>query len=229
MRCGPRLRCRPWRSGSPVCDITDVIDSSRSACSMASVWTIIPPIETPITWARSTPLASSTAIASAAMSDERVGRAAARRPGRRRSGVERPTSRLSKRITWNPAATNFSHQASAVVDALAAEPVDEEQRRVGGRPERLVVEFAVVVAREGHGAGTYRRLRSGEDYGRGVFDRRRRPDRRTRDGRRAGPRRRRRRPDAHEPRANCPASGRVPRWSTSRRVTARPTWPRRGP
>ena len=40
------------------------------------------------------------------------------------------------------------------VDALAAEPVDEEQRRVAGRSERVVVEFAVVVASEGHGAGT---------------------------------------------------------------------------
>ena len=55
-------------SGSPVFDITDVIDRIRSGCSMAIVCTIIPPIDRPITWARSTPLASSTANASSAMS-----------------------------------------------------------------------------------------------------------------------------------------------------------------
>jgi hypothetical protein len=55
-------------SGSPEDDITDVIESSRSGCSMAIVCTIIPPIDRPITCARSMPSASSTAMPSAAMS-----------------------------------------------------------------------------------------------------------------------------------------------------------------
>ena len=33
----------------PVDDITEVIDSRRCGCSMAIDWTIIPPIDTPIT------------------------------------------------------------------------------------------------------------------------------------------------------------------------------------
>ena len=56
------------KPGSPVRDITDVIASSRSGWSIASRCTIIPPIDSPITWARSTPSASSTATASRAMS-----------------------------------------------------------------------------------------------------------------------------------------------------------------
>ena len=74
-------------SGSPVDDITDVIDSSRSGCSMAIVWTIIPPIDRPITWACSTPHASSTARPSPAMSESR-----SEAPS---NDVDRPTSRLS--------------------------------------------------------------------------------------------------------------------------------------
>jgi hypothetical protein len=49
-------------------DITDVIDRSRSGWWIAKPWTIIPPIEQPMTWARCTPSASSTATASDAMS-----------------------------------------------------------------------------------------------------------------------------------------------------------------
>ena len=99
-------------SGSPVVDITDVIDSSRSGCSMAMVWTIIPPIDRPITCARSTPQASSTASASRAMSDRRYA-APWSSVGAPAKDVESPTSRLSKRITWNPRAANISHHSSA--------------------------------------------------------------------------------------------------------------------
>jgi hypothetical protein len=54
--------------GSPVRDIADVSESSRSGCSIARRWTIIPPIDSPSTCARSAPTASSAAIASPAMS-----------------------------------------------------------------------------------------------------------------------------------------------------------------
>ena len=53
--------------------ITDIIDATRSGCSIAIVWAIIPPIDAPTTWARSTPRWSSRPIASAAMSDSVYG------------------------------------------------------------------------------------------------------------------------------------------------------------
>ena len=55
-------------SGSPVLDMTEVSDSTRSGWAMTRAWAIIPPIDTPKTCARSTPAASSTARASSAMS-----------------------------------------------------------------------------------------------------------------------------------------------------------------
>ena len=58
-------------SGSPVVDMIDVSDSTRSGCSMAIVCTIMPPIDAPTMWARSMPRASSRPIPSAAMSVSR--------------------------------------------------------------------------------------------------------------------------------------------------------------
>ena len=58
-------------SRSPVVDITEVRVATRSGCSIASVWTIMPPIDTPKTWAVSMPRWSSTPTASAAMSPRR--------------------------------------------------------------------------------------------------------------------------------------------------------------
>ena len=37
----------------PVVDMIDVSDRTRSRWSMARVWPIMPPIDTPTTWARS--------------------------------------------------------------------------------------------------------------------------------------------------------------------------------
>ena len=53
----------------PVVDITDVSVSTRSGCSMATAWAIIPPSDAPTTWARSTPRWSSRPTASVAMSE----------------------------------------------------------------------------------------------------------------------------------------------------------------
>ena len=61
---------RPY-PGSPVCDITDVRLRTRSGWAIARLCAIIPPIDTPSTWARSTPTASRTATASSAMSHSR--------------------------------------------------------------------------------------------------------------------------------------------------------------
>ena len=98
-------------SGSPVRDITDVIDSSRSGCSIAMTCTIIPPIDSPITWARSTPIASSTAIPSAAMS-EMLYASPCSPTGAPSNFDDRPTSRLSYRTTCSPRPANISHQSS---------------------------------------------------------------------------------------------------------------------
>ena len=131
-------------SGSPVVDITDVIDSSRSGCSMARVCTIIPPIDRPITWARSTPQASSTASASSAMSDSRyaapvlVGRGA----GERR---RQPDVAVVEADHVEPAPGEHLAPLVGVVDALAAETVDHQQGRVGRIAERVVVELAGAV------------------------------------------------------------------------------------
>ena len=52
----------------PVVDMIDVRLRTRSGCSIAIVWAIMPPIDTPTTWAPSMPSASSRPTASAAMS-----------------------------------------------------------------------------------------------------------------------------------------------------------------
>ena len=84
---------------SPVVDMIDVSDSTRSGWSIAIRCTIIPPIETPTTCARSMPSAESSAMPSVAMS------ASVYAGG---SPVDRdvsPTSRLSNAITRKPLST----------------------------------------------------------------------------------------------------------------------------
>ena len=61
---------RPWRR-SPVFDMIDVRLATRSGRRIAIVWAIIPPIDTPTTWARSTSRWSSRPSASSAMSASR--------------------------------------------------------------------------------------------------------------------------------------------------------------
>ena len=53
---------------SPVVDMIEASDRTRSGHRVASSWAIMPPSEIPATWAASTPAASSTATASSAMS-----------------------------------------------------------------------------------------------------------------------------------------------------------------
>ena len=136
-------------SSSPVVDITEVMERRRSGCSMARVCTIMPPIDRPITWARSTPSASSTATTSAAMSESVYGTSAgspfiraATTPitsgATSEKWVDRPTSRLSMRTTWKPSVREALAPLRAVVDALATESVDEEEGRLGRVAEGLV-------------------------------------------------------------------------------------------
>ena len=74
----------------PVVDMMLVRDRSRCGCSTAMVWAIMPPIETPTTWAVSRPRWSSRPNASAAMSRMEYG-ARTRRPAKARSRAERVT------------------------------------------------------------------------------------------------------------------------------------------
>ena len=62
---------------SPVIDMIEVSDSTRSGCWIAIVCTIMPPIDAPTMCARSMPSWSSSAHASAAMSVRRYGAVAA--------------------------------------------------------------------------------------------------------------------------------------------------------
>src|SRR5918993_215292 len=78
-------------SGSPVIDMIDTRARTRSRWFRATVWAIIPPIETPTMCARSTPRWSSRPTASSAMSATRTSR-----------WVDSPASRLSKRTTRKP-------------------------------------------------------------------------------------------------------------------------------
>ena len=91
---------------SPVVLITEINALIRCGCSMAMVWTIIPPIDTPNTAARSTSRWSSNPMPSAAMSDRVYGTSGtvspwniaaitARASGRPACLVDRPQSRLS--------------------------------------------------------------------------------------------------------------------------------------
>ena len=56
-----------------------------------------------------------------------------------------PTSRLSNRTTCRPLGDEHRAPVLVVVDALTPQAVDEEQRRVVGIPERLVVDLATAV------------------------------------------------------------------------------------
>jgi len=75
---------------------------------MARAWVIIPPMETPTTWARSIPSAPSSAAASSAMSSTMYGTElasplnSATKSGTPSNFVERPESRLSKRTVKKP-------------------------------------------------------------------------------------------------------------------------------
>jgi hypothetical protein len=92
----------------PVVDMMLVSDRTRAGSSIAMVCTIIPPIDTPTMWALAIPRWSRSPKASAARSDMEYG-ARVRRPANASTSIrrvtrpwpreDRPTSRLSKRIT----------------------------------------------------------------------------------------------------------------------------------
>lgn len=140
---GRRSRARSARGlpsaifgrGLPVEDMIDVSDRTRPGAIAASTCAIIPPIETPTTWARSAPAASSTPTASRAMSRSSYGadtfrRSSARKiargmfgTGRSRRRDEPPQSRLSNVITRNPRSTSVAMNSSGHIAAGMPRPM----------------------------------------------------------------------------------------------------------
>ncbi|PQM46486.1 hypothetical protein C1Y40_03347 [Mycobacterium talmoniae] len=108
----------------------------RRAKRAAKTWAIMPPIEAPTTCARSMPRWSSTAAPSSAMSSsvytaglrsprkDRSIRTGSSPPACRRSSLlDRPTSRLSYRITRRPCAASFSQKPVRHSSSCAPNPM----------------------------------------------------------------------------------------------------------
>ena len=121
--------------GFPVEDMIDVSDSTRPGSAAASTCAIMPPIETPTTWARSMPAASSTPAASPAMSRRSYGAETGRRSSARTiargmfgtgwsaSRVEPPQSRLSNMTTRNPRSSSVAMNSSGHIAAGMPRPM----------------------------------------------------------------------------------------------------------
>ena len=126
---------------APVVDMIEPSDSTRSGASIASVWAIMPPIEAPTTCVRSIPRWSSRPSVSAAMSSSRYG-ASRRRPAKPRSRfgtgasiwVERPASRLSKRITRKPRPASVSQSARSQWISCMPRPITSSSGGSAGSP-----------------------------------------------------------------------------------------------
>ncbi len=100
----------------------EVSERTRVGRAIAIVWTIIPPIDTPTTWADSQPRWSIRPNASSAMSSSVYGGRPPRprndrtswvRVTRPESRLDLPVSRLSKRTTWNPASASIVHSSGS--------------------------------------------------------------------------------------------------------------------
>ena len=146
-------RASGWpTSGSPVVDMIEVSVRTRSGCSMAMVWAIIPPIDAPTTWADSMPRASSRPTASAAMSVRRYGTSTGSPCG---GGQERREEVAAGVVELRGAADVAvvvpDHEEPAVDervaqlhrpgDHLRAEAHHQEQRLAARVPEGLVAEL----------------------------------------------------------------------------------------
>ena len=105
---GINVGCSHPTDRLPVVDMMLVNERTRAGSSSAMVCTIIPPIDTPTMWAEPIPRWSSSPKASVARSCSEYG-ACVRRPAKASTSIrrvtlpgareDRPTSRLSKRIT----------------------------------------------------------------------------------------------------------------------------------
>ena len=148
-RAGRRTPCRLGSPTQrlPVVDMIETSERTRSGCSIAIVWTIIPPIEAPTRWADSIPRWSISPNVSRGHVAQQVGRGArgGRRACRRGSAprptsilVERPMSRLSKRMTRKPRSASSAQKLLVPGDHLRRQAHHQEQRLAVGVAHLLV-------------------------------------------------------------------------------------------
>ena len=127
---------------APVLDMIDASDSTRSGCRNAIVWAIMPPIDAPAMCARSIPRQSSSPTPSSAMSASVYAAALASRRsswptvgGRCEANlVERPTSRLSNRMTWKPRPASSSQNGARHPSIWVARPMTSSMDGWAGSP-----------------------------------------------------------------------------------------------
>ena len=122
----------------------EVSERTRAGCAIAIVCAIIPPIDTPTTWAVSQPRWSIRPKASAAMSSSVYGgrpprprkdRTSWRRVTRPPSRLDRPVSRLSKRTTWNPASASIVHSSGSHQFIGPPSPITSNRGSPSGLPK----------------------------------------------------------------------------------------------
>ena len=133
-------------AGLPVVDIMDVRVRTRCGHSAAKVCAIMPPIDTPTTWARSTPARVEQARVSSTMSVSVYGavtglRSSARAIERGMSGRpaavsrdEPPQSRLSKVMMRKPCASSVARKASGHMAAGMPSPWISSTGGAAGSP-----------------------------------------------------------------------------------------------
>ena len=153
---------------SPVVDSIDPSDSTRSGLVMAIVWAIIPPMDTPVTCARSIPSSSRSPKRVVRHVLQQVGRPD-REAGHRLHHVRHRAVDL--RGQARVAVVEADHVEAALgqslaelefpVDQLHPEPHHEQQGRIGGIADRLVDELNLsdVCALFSHRPGRSTRVR----------------------------------------------------------------------
>ena len=150
-------------SGSPVVDMIEVSVRTRSGCSMAMVWAIIPPIEAPTTWAESMPRWSSSADGVGGHVGQAVGRPRPARPGAAaRNGGEEVAADVVELGGQADVAVVVADHAEAAVDEGVAEldgPGDELGAEAHHEQQRLAARVAVGLVAELDPVGLWRSLR----------------------------------------------------------------------
>ena len=145
-----RGSCHPTER-RPVVDMIDTRESTRSRCSRASVWAIMPPIETPVTWA----LLDAEVVE---QPDGVVGHVA-QRVGQLGLTAHEPTDDIAAMTALaaqlgratDVAVVEADHVEAALGELLAelrcppgqrpGEAHDQQQRRIIGVAERVVAEL----------------------------------------------------------------------------------------
>ncbi len=133
--------------GSPVVLMIDVKLVQRPGWSIAICWPIMPPIDAPTMCARPIPSASSRPTASAAISLIVYGTLGFRPiaifaisaiglgTSSWSNQVDRPMSRLSKRITWKPRSASWAQNTSSQPSICVPSPITSSIAGFAGSPK----------------------------------------------------------------------------------------------